>query len=83
MDECIGIISACTTYAYYKIRYVYGMCPSRSSVVDQAVVMADRLVTLFLSLLFCVNLELLVSISRPSQVSNLHSATVQCQQGKF
>ena len=38
------------------------MCPSCSSVVDQAVVKADRLVTLFLSLLFCVNLELFVSI---------------------
>ena len=37
--------------------------------------MADRLATLLLSLLFCVNLELFVSISRPSQVSNLHSAT--------
>ena len=62
------------------IRYVYDMCLSRSSVVDHAVVMADRLATLFFSLLFCVNLELFVSMSRPSQVSDLHSATGQCQQ---
>ena len=47
------------------IRYIctYTICaPSHSSVVELLYVMADRLATLFLSLLFCVNLELFVSI---------------------